>query len=163
KAGRIAALAKNPKGGTAGKYDIVFDPLIFGSLIDQAGGRASAYAVETGFSPYLKKVGKKVASSAVTIYEDGSADTLARRRVDAVPVVRHRGLLDDSAGRDLPDQERRGRGRGEGHPAHGQPHQRLVQRERAQQVFGAGHVVGRGRGADDGAVCAGDPSRDHEE
>ncbi|TLZ48749.1 MAG: TldD/PmbA family protein [Methanobacteriota archaeon] len=90
KAGRIAALAKNPKGGTPGKYDIVFDPLIFGSLIDQAGGRASAYAVETGFSPYLKKVGKKVASSAVTIYEDGSADTLARRRFDAegVPVKR---------------------------------------------------------------------------
>jgi len=44
--------------------------------------------VETGFSPYMKKIGKKVASSAVTIHEDGSADTLARRRFDAegVPV-----------------------------------------------------------------------------
>ena len=83
KAGRIATLAKNPKGGTAGKYDIVFDPLILGSLIDQSGGRTSAYLVETGFSPYMKKIGKKVASSAVTIYEDGSADTLARRRFDA--------------------------------------------------------------------------------
>ena len=88
KAGRIATLAKNPKGGKAGKYDVVFDPLILGSLIDQSGGRTSAYLVETGFSPYMKKIGKKVASSAVTIYEDGSADTLARRRFDAegVPV-----------------------------------------------------------------------------
>jgi len=88
KAGRIATLARNPKGGAAGKYDIVFDPLILGSLIDQSGGRTSAYLVETGFSPYMKKIGKKVASSAVTIHEDGSADTLARRRFDAegVPV-----------------------------------------------------------------------------
>ena len=90
KAGRIAALAKRPKGGVPGKYDIVFDPLILGSLIDQVGGRTSAYSVETGFSPYVKKIGKKVASSVVTIYEDGSADTLARRRFDAegVPVKR---------------------------------------------------------------------------
>jgi PmbA protein len=99
KAGRIAALAKNPKGGAAGKYDIVFDPLILGSLIDQVGGRTSAYLVETGFSPYMKKIGKKVASSAVTIHEDGSADTLARRRFDAegVPVrkkaVVQKGIL----------------------------------------------------------------------
>ena len=88
KAGRIATLARNPKGGAAGKYDIVFDPLILGSLIDQSGGRTSAYLVETGFSPYMKKIGKKVASYAVTIHDDGSADTLARRRFDAegVPV-----------------------------------------------------------------------------
>ncbi len=90
KAGKIAKLAKSPKGGTPGKYDVVFDPLIWGSLIDQAGGRASAYAVETGFSPYLKKIGKKVAAPSVTLYEDGSADTIARRRFDAegVPVKR---------------------------------------------------------------------------
>ena len=88
KAGHIAALAKNPKGGTPGKYDVVFDPLILGSLIDQVGNRASAYLVESGFSPYLKKLGKKVAAPSVTVYEDGSADTLGRRRFDAegVPV-----------------------------------------------------------------------------
>src|SRR5438445_8609282 len=32
KAGKIAALAKNPVGGEAGKLDIVCDPLIFGPL-----------------------------------------------------------------------------------------------------------------------------------
>ncbi|HEV8595008.1 MAG TPA: TldD/PmbA family protein [Thermoplasmata archaeon] len=82
KAGKIAKLAKNPKGGAPGKYDIVFDPLILGSLIDQVGHRASAYYVETGFSPYGKKVGKKIASDAVTIVDDGSADSLARRKFD---------------------------------------------------------------------------------
>jgi len=82
KAGKIAALAKNPKGGTPGKYDIVFDPLILGSLIDQVGHRASAFYVSAGFSPYGKKLGKKVASDAVTIIDDGSADSLARRKFD---------------------------------------------------------------------------------
>ena len=82
KAGRIAALAKKPRGGTPGKYDIVFDPLIFGSLIDQVGNRASAYAVAAGLSPYGDKLGKPVASPVVTLYDDGSADTLGRRRFD---------------------------------------------------------------------------------
>src|SRR5439155_4298724 len=91
KAGKIAALAKNPVGGEAGKFDIVFDPLIFGSLIDQVGGRAGAWTVMAGLSPYAKKLGKKVASNEVTIADDGSADSIGRRRFDAegVPTKRH--------------------------------------------------------------------------
>src|SRR2546422_1407247 len=91
KAGKIAALAKNPVGGEAGKFDIVFDPLIFGSLIDQVGGRAGAWTVMAGLSPYAKKLGKKVASSEVTIIDDGSADSIGRKRFDAegVPPKRH--------------------------------------------------------------------------
>ena len=90
RAGRIAALAKDPVGGKPGAYDVVFNPLIFGSLIDQVGGRTSAWAVDAGLSPYGKKVGKRIAAPGVTIVEDGSADTLARRRFDAegVPVRR---------------------------------------------------------------------------
>src|SRR3990170_859983 len=90
KAGRIAALAKNPKGGTPGKYDIVFDPLILGSLIDQVGGRASAYTVMAGLSPFLKKLGKTVAAPAGTIADDATTDSLGRCRFDAegVPIRR---------------------------------------------------------------------------
>ena len=90
KAGKIAALAKNPVGGEAGKFDIVFDPLIFGSLIDQAGGRAGAYSVLAGLSPYAKKIGKKVASETVTLADDGSGDSIGRRRFDSegVPTKR---------------------------------------------------------------------------
>src|SRR5205807_2216960 len=45
KAGRIAALARTPKPAKAGRYTVLFDPLIFGSLTDQVGGRLSAWAV----------------------------------------------------------------------------------------------------------------------
>jgi len=83
KAGKIAALAKNPVGGEAGTYDIVFDPLILGSLIDQVGGRSSAYTVMAGLSPFAKKIGKRVASKIVTITDDGSADSMGRQRFDA--------------------------------------------------------------------------------
>ncbi|MEK6851142.1 MAG: TldD/PmbA family protein [Candidatus Thermoplasmatota archaeon] len=90
KAGRIAALAKNPKGGTPGKYDIVFDPLILGSLIYQVGWRSSAYRVMAGLSPFLKKLGKTVAARSVTITDDATSDSLGRRRFDAegAPVKR---------------------------------------------------------------------------
>jgi PmbA protein len=93
KAGRIAALARNPKPGKAGRYTIVFDPLIFGSITDQAAGRLSAWTVLAGLSPFGKKVGKAVASSRLTLYEDGSADSIARKRFDAEGVPTRRNVL----------------------------------------------------------------------
>ncbi len=99
KAGRVAALAKNPKRGEAGRYDVVFDPLIFGSLTDQVAWRLSAYSVLAGFSPFGKKIGKRVASPEVTMWDDGSEDSLARKKFDmeGVPTKRHaliqRGVL----------------------------------------------------------------------
>src|SRR5437879_2710764 len=48
KAGRIAALARSPKPVKPGRYTIVFDPLTFGSVSDQIGGRLGAYAVLAG-------------------------------------------------------------------------------------------------------------------
>src|SRR5437867_10020024 len=44
KAGRIAALARNPKPAKAGRYTVLLDLLIFGSLTDQVGGRPGACA-----------------------------------------------------------------------------------------------------------------------
>ncbi len=82
KAGRVAALAKNPKSGKAGRYTVVFDPLIFATLTDQVAGRASAYAVLAGFSPFGKKIGKRVASPAVTLWDDGSEESLSRKKFD---------------------------------------------------------------------------------
>ncbi len=93
KAGKIASLAKNPVGGDAGKYDIVFDPLILGSLIDQVGGRAGAWIVMAGLSPYAKKLGKRVASETVTIVDDGSADSIGRRRFDEEGVPTRRKAI----------------------------------------------------------------------
>src|SRR5436189_2377976 len=93
KAGHIASLARAPKSGKAGRYTVLFDPLIFGSLMDQVGGRLSAWAVLAGLSPFGKKIGKRVASSQLTLYDDGSADSIARKRFDAEGVPTRRNLL----------------------------------------------------------------------
>ena len=93
KAGQIAALAKNPTSGEAGKYDVIFDPLIFGSLIDQVAGRAGAWTVMAGLSPFAKKLGKRVAAEAVTIVDDGKADSIGRRRFDAEGVPPKRNVI----------------------------------------------------------------------
>src|SRR5712691_6054161 len=93
KAGRIAALARDPKPGKPGRYPVIFDPLIFGSLSDQVGGRLGAWYVLAGLSPYGKKIGKSVASSAFTLHEDGSADSIARKRFDAEGVPTRRNVL----------------------------------------------------------------------
>jgi len=93
KAGRIATLAKDPKGGKAGRYDVVFDPLIFGTLTDQVAGRLSAYSVLAGFSPFGKRIGKRVASAAVTMWDDGSQESLARKKFDMEGVPTKRTAL----------------------------------------------------------------------
>jgi len=93
KAGRIAALARSPKPGKAGRYTVVFDPLIFGSLTDQTGGRLGAWTVMAGLSPFGKKIGKKVASPQLTLYEDGSGESIARKRFDAEGVPTRRNVL----------------------------------------------------------------------
>src|SRR6059036_313592 len=93
KAGRIAALARSPKPGKAGRYTVVFDPLIFGSLTDQTGGRLGAWMVMAGLSPFGKKIGKKVASSQLTLYDDGSGESIARKRFDAEGVPTRRNVL----------------------------------------------------------------------
>ncbi|UCB60562.1 MAG: TldD/PmbA family protein [Candidatus Bathyarchaeota archaeon] len=67
KGGRIAAMAKNPKQGDEGKYDIIFDPLFFGSMLGTWGGMASAYSVMIQLSVFVNKVGQKVASDVVTL------------------------------------------------------------------------------------------------
>ncbi len=93
KAGRIAALAKDPKPGKPGRYTVVLDPLIFGSLTDQVGGRLNAWVVMAGLSPFGKKIGKRVASTRLTLSDDGSAESIARKRFDAEGVPTRRNVL----------------------------------------------------------------------
>lgn len=95
KAGHIATMAKNPKRGEPGKYDILLEPLILGTMIYEIGNRASAYAVLAGLSPLKDKIGERVASSAVTIVDDGSARSMNRRRFDDEGVPTKRNVLVD--------------------------------------------------------------------
>ncbi|UCD95936.1 MAG: TldD/PmbA family protein [Candidatus Bathyarchaeota archaeon] len=82
KAGRIAKLAQNPKQGKEGRYSIIFDPLIFGSLLGTWGSMASAYYVMIKFSVFTDKLGEKVASDNVTLRDKPASYSVANRAFD---------------------------------------------------------------------------------
>ena len=80
KAGKIAKLAKNPKQGEEGKYEVVFDPLFLGSLLGVWGDMTSAYNIMIQLSVFADKLGKKVASDIVTL-RDNPAEYSVNHRV----------------------------------------------------------------------------------
>lgn len=82
KAGEIAKLAKNPKIGDEGVYDVIFDPLIFGSSLAMWGSMASAFSVMIHMSIFVSKLGQKVASEVVTLRDNPANYSLASRMFD---------------------------------------------------------------------------------
>lgn len=82
KAGEIAKLAKNPKQGQEGKYDIIFDPLFFGSMLGRWGDMASAYSIMIQMSVFVDKLGQKVASDIVTLRDNPGAYSVNNRVYD---------------------------------------------------------------------------------
>ena len=70
KAGEIAKLAKNPKAGKTGKYDIIFEPLFFGAMLGAYGNMGSAFDVLTKMSVFVDKLGQKVDPEIVTIRDN---------------------------------------------------------------------------------------------
>lgn len=82
KAGSIAKQAKNPRPGTEGKYDIVFDPLFSGSLLGMWGSMASAYSVMLQMSIFVDKLNQKVASDKVTLRDVPAAYSISNRIFD---------------------------------------------------------------------------------
>ena len=99
KAGQVARLARNPKTEEEGAYDIIFDPLILGSLLGIWGHMASAYDVLVQQSVFVGKLGKKVAPEIVTLRDNPAAYSVSDRVFDdeGVPtrenVVIDRGVL----------------------------------------------------------------------
>ncbi|MCK4952805.1 TldD/PmbA family protein [Candidatus Bathyarchaeota archaeon] len=82
KAGEIAKLAKNPRAGKPGKYDIIFDPLFFGNIISVYGSMGSAYSVLIKMSVFANKLGKKVAPEIVTIQDNPDKQSVNHRIFD---------------------------------------------------------------------------------
>jgi PmbA protein len=82
KAGEIAKMAKNPSFGEEGVYDVVFDPLIFGSLLGVWAGMASAYSIMTRTSVFVDKLGKNVAPEIVTLKDNPAPYSLSNRIFD---------------------------------------------------------------------------------
>lgn len=82
KAGEIARLAKNPKVGDEGAYDVVFDPLIFGSMASTWGGMASAFSVLIQLSVFVGKLDQKVAPDAITLKDNPAPYSMGSRVFD---------------------------------------------------------------------------------
>jgi len=82
KAGEIAKMAKKPKIGDEGVYDVIFDPLIFGSSIGVWGSMVSAFNVMVQMSVFVDKLGKKVAPEFVTMKDNPAPYSLGNRVFD---------------------------------------------------------------------------------
>ena len=80
KAGIIAKMAKDPKTGEEGVYDVIFDQLIYGSSLSVYGGMVSAFNVLIQMSVFVDKLGKKVAPEIVSM-RDNPASYSANNRV----------------------------------------------------------------------------------
>jgi len=82
KAGEIARLAKNPIAGEEGVYDVIFDPLIFGSMLAVWSSMVSAFNVMVQLSVFVDKLGQKVAPEMVTLKDNPASYSLASRIFD---------------------------------------------------------------------------------
>jgi len=82
KAGEIAKLARNPRVGEEGAYDVIFDPLIFGSSLGVWGGMVSAFYVMIQMSVFVDKLGKKVAPEIVTMKDNPASYSMSNRVFD---------------------------------------------------------------------------------
>ena len=82
KAGEIAKTAKNPKVGDEGTYDVIFDPLIFGSSLGVWGQMVSAFSILVQMSIFVGKIGQSVAPKIVTMRDNPAAYSMANRVFD---------------------------------------------------------------------------------
>jgi PmbA protein len=81
-AGGIAKLAKNPKAGDEGVYDVVLSPLFAGSMLGMWASMVSAFNVMIQLSIFVNKLGQKVSSDFVTIKDNPAAYSVANRIFD---------------------------------------------------------------------------------
>ncbi len=95
KAGEIARMAKNPKEGVEGRYDVIFDPLISGALLGMWGGMTSAFSVMIQRSIFVGKLGQKVASDIVTMRDLPASYSMSNRAFDDEGVAVKENVLID--------------------------------------------------------------------
>ena len=70
KAGGLAYQSRNPSPAPSGKMSVIFNPLPLSPLLDAAGSSSSSFYMEAGLSFFAGKVGKKVGSPAITLFDD---------------------------------------------------------------------------------------------
>lgn len=69
--GRIARDSRNPEKGSKGNYDVIFGPMAISPILNVIGESASIFSVESGLSFFANRIGKKIGSNKITIYDDG--------------------------------------------------------------------------------------------
>lgn len=70
----LAKKSQSPELGKEGRYDIVFTPLCFGTLLSGAVYSISAFFVDSGISFFWGKIGKEVASKKFSLTNDGTLE-----------------------------------------------------------------------------------------
>ena len=71
------------KKGKEGRYNVIFSPLAFANLISNVATFYSAFYVDAGYSFLTEKIGEKVASEKISIYDSGIAeDGMASSKFD---------------------------------------------------------------------------------
>ncbi|MCJ7425464.1 TldD/PmbA family protein [Candidatus Bathyarchaeota archaeon] len=95
KAGEIAKLAKNPTVGDEGAYDVIFDPLIFGSSLGVWASMVSAFSVMIQMSVFVNKLGQKVAPEIVTLRDNPAAYSMSNRVFDDEGVPTKENIIID--------------------------------------------------------------------
>jgi len=90
KAAHFASLMRKPENGSEGKFDTLLDPMVTATLVSEIGRMASAYSVMSGFSCLAGRIGKKVASDAVTLEDDATRPLYGRRYFDDEGVATRR-------------------------------------------------------------------------
>jgi PmbA protein len=92
--GRIAKEAKDPVGAKKGTYDLILSPLAFAPILNSIGDSASIFSVESGMSFFSDKMGKKIGSRDVTIYDDATLEGgIGSAKADAEGVATRKNVL----------------------------------------------------------------------
>lgn len=81
-AGEIAKLAKNPKVGDEGIYDVVLAPLFAGSMLGMWASMVSAFNIMIQLSIFVNKLEQKVSSEIVTIKDNPAPYSVSDRVFD---------------------------------------------------------------------------------
>ncbi len=82
RAASIATLTAKEVEGRSGKYDVVFHPLAFGSLMTYSMQMASAFFVDAGMSIFADKLNEKIFSDKLTVYDDPTLFSSGHRIYD---------------------------------------------------------------------------------
>ncbi len=70
KAGRLAQMSLNPAAGKSGRYHVVLSRIASAVIFDIVAGMSSAFYVDSGRSSLVDRLGEKIASENLSIYDD---------------------------------------------------------------------------------------------